>query len=194
MLLLLNCSPRQDGYIGKLLQEIIRGIQASKIDTNVELLNVCNMQVNPCQECGYCDDGQGCSQNDDMALILQKMDEADAIVFGSPVYYYGVSAQSKTVIDRCLARSKDSATKFGAMVVTAKSMGMSSVIKDLLMFFAVQGWIPVDAIASYVPFAQDGASMQRAFLLGKELAEIIHKKYRLPGLRMTCYAFGTHTK
>jgi multimeric flavodoxin WrbA len=152
------------------------------------------MHINPCKECGSCDDGQGCSQDDDMVLIMQKMDEADAIVFGSPVYYYGVSAQAKTIIDRCLARSKGSATKFGAMVVTARSMGISSAIKDLLMFFAVQGLIPVEAIASYVPFAQDGASMQRAFSLGKELANIIHKKYRLPGLRMTGYAFGTHTK
>ena len=59
----------------------------------------------PCSGCYYCSThGGACVHKDDMADILQKMIDADVIVLASPVYFYSISAQLKTVIDRTVAR------------------------------------------------------------------------------------------
>lgn len=57
--------------------------------------------ISYCRGCRQCFHGGGCSQNDDMLEISQKMLDADVIVFASPIYFYGVAGQLKTLIDRC---------------------------------------------------------------------------------------------
>lgn len=60
--------------------------------------------VNPCRACEYClsHDGE-CIQEDDMAELVPHIMEADAVVLATPLYYSGMSAQLKTVIDRFFA-------------------------------------------------------------------------------------------
>lgn len=55
--------------------------------------------------CYYCEKSGGvCAIKDDMAEILEKIQWADVIVMSSPVYFYSIDAQMKTVIDRCVAK------------------------------------------------------------------------------------------
>lgn len=58
--------------------------------------------MNPCTGCNTCFDREGyeCFQKDDMTKIYEKLKTADVLVIVSPVYFYGVSAQLKTLIDR----------------------------------------------------------------------------------------------
>lgn len=61
----------------------------------------------PCLDCEYCFSHNGvCSQHDGMAEILEALDKADMVVFASPIYWFGVTAQMKSVIDRFYARAK----------------------------------------------------------------------------------------
>ena len=57
-------------------------------------------KINYCTGCGVCNGTQKCVQRDDMTEIAEKMIKADVIVLASPVYFYTISAQLKTMIDR----------------------------------------------------------------------------------------------
>ena len=69
---------------------------------DVELLSVADYQIHPCLGCNECYSGEGhrCIQRDDMAAVYEKLLEADAVVAASPVYFYGISAQLKALVDR----------------------------------------------------------------------------------------------
>lgn len=71
-------------------------------NNDVEVISVANYKVNPCIGCNSCfkREGNNCFQNDDMKLIYEKLKSADTLVIASPVYFYGISAQLKAVIDR----------------------------------------------------------------------------------------------
>ena len=68
----------------------------------MELVFVADYKVNPCIGCNSCftREGNKCFQNDDMVGIYEKLKTADMVVVASPVYFYGISAQLKAVIDR----------------------------------------------------------------------------------------------
>lgn len=76
-------------------------VGAEKNNT-VEVISVADYRVNPCIGCNTCfeRDGYRCVQKDDMQGIYEKLKTADILVIASPVYFYGVSAQLKAVIDR----------------------------------------------------------------------------------------------
>lgn len=69
---------------------------------DVELVSVADYSVHPCIGCNCCytSEGHRCVQRDDMDLIYEKLRQADIIVVASPVYFYGISAQLKALIDR----------------------------------------------------------------------------------------------
>lgn len=68
----------------------------------VEIVSVRDVQVNPCLGCNACFKSLNntCAQKDDMTVIYEKMSQADMLVIASPVYFYGISAQLKAIIDR----------------------------------------------------------------------------------------------
>ena len=101
--LILSGSPRIGGNSDLLCDEFMRG--ALEAGCQAEKIRVAEKKIGYCRACYYCEHSGGeCVQKDDMAEILQKMVEADIIVLASPVYFYSLSAQLKTVIDRSMAR------------------------------------------------------------------------------------------
>ena len=94
-------SPRKDGNTELLLKEAIRGIEESGL--KVHLFNLNLMNISPCQNCGGCDDTGICIVEDDMSQIYDAIRSADRIILASPIFFFGVSAQTKTMIDRCQA-------------------------------------------------------------------------------------------
>ena len=68
----------------------------------VELVSVADFRILPCLGCNRCSSGEGrlCVQQDDMTAIYDKFMEADTVVISSPVYFYGISAQLKALVDR----------------------------------------------------------------------------------------------
>ena len=92
-------SPRKDGNTELLLKETIRGIEDSGFKVQVFNLNL--MSISPCQNCGGCEDTGICVFEDDMFQIHNAIREADRIILASPIFFFGVSAQAKIMIDRC---------------------------------------------------------------------------------------------
>jgi multimeric flavodoxin WrbA len=94
-------SPRKDGNTELLLKEVIRGIEESGLKVHVFNLNL--MNISPCQNCGGCDDTGICVIEDDMVQVHDAIRTADRIILASPIFFFGLSAQAKTMIDRCQA-------------------------------------------------------------------------------------------
>ena len=71
-------------------------------NNNVEIVYVADYNVNPCICCNSCfvREGNKCFQDDDMVKIYEKLRNADIVVIASPVYFYGISAQLKAIVDR----------------------------------------------------------------------------------------------
>ncbi len=101
--LILSGSPRRGGNSDLLCEEFMRG--AAYAGNQVEKIFLRSKKIGYCNACYYCKQSGGiCAIKDDMAEILSKMHQADVIVLASPVYFYSIDAQMKTVIDRTVAQ------------------------------------------------------------------------------------------
>ena len=98
-IIVLSGSPRKGGNTDLLVDAFVKGAEKNN---NVEIVSVADYKVNPCIGCNSCFDraGHECFQQDDMQAVYDKLKCADVIVVASPVYFYGVSAQLKAIIDR----------------------------------------------------------------------------------------------
>ena len=98
---ILNGSPRLNGNTRAAALEIERGIKENIACAEVELIDVCFKNIHPCRGCDACRKNEGiCIQKDDVPVLLDSISQAEVIVFASPVYDWGLSAQIKTLIDR----------------------------------------------------------------------------------------------
>ncbi len=93
-------SPRKDGNTELLLKEAIRGVEETS-GGDVAIFNLNLMNIKPCQDCGGCEKTGECILDDDMMKIYPEIRTADRIIFASPIFFFGLSAQSKAMIDRC---------------------------------------------------------------------------------------------
>jgi multimeric flavodoxin WrbA len=94
-------SPRRGGNTEILLEEVLRG--AEKEGAKVERLYLSDFTITPCKECHGCDETGNCVILDDMEKIYPKLLEADVVILASPIFFYGVTAWTKALIDRSQA-------------------------------------------------------------------------------------------
>lgn len=98
-----NGSPRTNGTTAKLLRKALEGAASQGADTEFVQLNTLNMKG--CQGCFSCKKRGGesygkCARKDDMTPLYAKMEEADAIFMGSPIYFGSITSELKMVVDR----------------------------------------------------------------------------------------------
>ena len=96
-------SPREDGNSAILADQVAEG--AREAGARVESFYLHGMEINACDACDAChaEPYGGCIVEDDMQILYPKLEEADALVIASPIYWFTVSAQTKLFIDRCYA-------------------------------------------------------------------------------------------
>lgn len=117
-ILILSGSPRKGGNSDLLCDEFLRG--ATDAGNEVEKIFVSGKNIGYCRACYYCKSHSGqCAVKDDMSEVLQKMLDADIIVMATPVYFYSINAQLKTVIDRTVARWLEFKNKTFYYIMTA---------------------------------------------------------------------------
>lgn len=116
-------SMRKGGNTDLLAQAFTEG--AGK-NNAVEIVSVADYKVNPCIGCNSCFTRKEhkCFQNDDMGVIYEKLRTADIVVIASPVYFYGISAELKAVIDRLHTpmRNEFQIKKLALLLVGAASL------------------------------------------------------------------------
>jgi len=94
-------SPRRGGNTDLLLAEVMRGDASKEAEIKTIILN--NLKIAPCQHCDACLKKGKCKLQDDMQMVYRELEQADRIVLASPIQFMGVTAQMKTMIDRCQA-------------------------------------------------------------------------------------------
>ena len=94
----INGSPRR-GNSFILLERFLQGVKDKGYETL--LINACKEKISPCMECGYCSKEGICRIDDKMTEIRKILTECSHIAVASPVFFFGISAQLKTLIDRC---------------------------------------------------------------------------------------------
>jgi multimeric flavodoxin WrbA len=95
----LSASPRRDGNSDLLLAEALAG--AASAGAATEPLRLADFAIAPCVECNACLRTGVCRVEDDFQAILARMLAADRIIFATPIFFMGVAAQGKLLIDRC---------------------------------------------------------------------------------------------
>ena len=100
--LILSGTPRKNGNSEILCNEFQKG--AEEAGNYVKRVNLREKEIHYCKGCGVCNSTHKCVQKDDMAEILDQMVQADVIVMATPVYFYTMDAQMKTLIDRTVPR------------------------------------------------------------------------------------------
>ncbi|QDR79435.1 flavodoxin family protein [Sporomusa termitida] len=93
-------SPKPNGTNSLLIDEVLRGAAAAG-DVEVQKILINELKVAPCQSCDYCMHTGRCRLRDDMESVYEKIVAMDAFIFAAPVYFNGMSAQAKAVVDRC---------------------------------------------------------------------------------------------
>jgi multimeric flavodoxin WrbA len=92
-------SPRKGGNTDVLVEEVLRGAQAK--GHSAEKLYLYDYEIAPCIDCRSCKKNVGvCILRDGMKDIYSKIEKADVVVFGTPVYWYGPTGKMKLLIDR----------------------------------------------------------------------------------------------
>ncbi|UCF94682.1 MAG: flavodoxin family protein [Desulfobacterales bacterium] len=95
----INASPRKGANTQTLVEAVLNGAEERGAETR--LVNLREQKINGCLGCEGCKKHLGqCVQKDDLTLLLQEMTTYDAIVVGTPVYWYHVAAQFKMLVDR----------------------------------------------------------------------------------------------
>ena len=135
------CSPREGGNTEILVREALEGVREAGGDP--ELVLLADKEIAPCNACAGClEDGQ-CIIDDDMQDIYKKLEAADGLIFGTPVYFLNVTAQAKAVMDRTYGflRTGKLKGKVAAAIIAARRVGAGQVLSLLYTFFAVHRMI-----------------------------------------------------
>lgn len=175
-ILILTGSMRKGGNTDLLAQAFAKGASEKN---DVEIVSVADYKVNPCIGCNSCfkREGNSCFQEDDMSIIYNKLLDADVLVMASPVYFYGISAQLKAIVDRLHTpmREQFKIKKLALLLVGAATLPelFDSIIMQyrlVLQFFKLEdaGKVLVRGVKEKGDI-ENTAALEDAYELGKSI-------------------------
>ena len=172
------CSPRK-GNTQILVNEALSGAKESGAE--VELIRICEMNIAACDGCETCHQSGECRIKDDMQKLYRKMLETDGIILGSPVYFWSVSAQAKTFMDRTYALRypyHKLKNKVGGAIAVAGRRGSVNTLSVINNFFLghdmlVTGLGVSGHATEKEEVKQDQRAMQGARSLGRQVVELV---------------------
>ena len=179
--LLINGSPNEKGCTYTALSEVAGALEQEGIET--EIFHIGKNPVRGCIGCGGCArNGNGrCVFDDDIAnRILEKAEEADAYVIGSPVYFASANGALISLLDRIFYAGKCFAYKPAAAVVSARRGGTTASIDEINKYFSIRNmplvsskyWTMVHGNATE-EVKQDLEGMQNMRTLGRNMAWLL---------------------
>ncbi|MCK5433878.1 MAG: flavodoxin family protein [Dehalococcoidales bacterium] len=179
-------SPRRGGNTDLLLAEVLRGASRG---AEVKTIILSDLNIAPCQHCDDCLKTGDCTTRDDMQLVYRELEAADRLVLASPLYFMGVTAQLKAMIDRCqalwarryvlktLPDSKKKGVFIGVGATKGKQLFDGSIltIKYFFQAFGVEysDELLVRGVDKRGEIKEHPDMLAEAFELGKRLAQYI---------------------
>ncbi len=139
-------SARKGGNTSALTKIVFEELEKEGIET--ELIELAGINLNGCMACYKCfqnKDKSCINKNDEMNELITKMDEADAIIIGSPTYFANVSSNIKALIDRAglvgIANDYLFKRKIGAPIVAVRRAGSVNVFDAINKFYFINQMI-----------------------------------------------------
>ena len=175
------CSSRKGGNTEILVQEALAG--AKETGAEIELLRISEMKTAPCDGCMTCQQSGECRIKDDMQKVYRKILAADGIILASPVYFWSISGQAKTLMDRTYALRypyHKLKNKVGGAIVVAGRRGCVSALSVINNFFLGHDMLVTGlGIAGYGTkkgeVRKDERAMKSARSLGTQVTELIKR-------------------
>ncbi len=133
-IVILNGSPRRKGNTSALVREFTRGAESAGHTVTEFFLN--SMDIHGCKGCfgGHSNRACPCTQNDDMNQIYPEVKDCDVIVLASPLYYWNMSGQIRTAMDRLFALEEGDGNflrghgRASALLMAAEGHGFEDVV------------------------------------------------------------------
>ena len=141
------CGSPRSGATEYVIKEALRMIEMRGYKT--EFYTIKDKEIRYCIHCDYCLQKRGCILNDDMGSLYELLKEAEGIIIGSPVYNGGITAQTKTVLDRTRALVAADPTVFERKKGIAVAIGGDRIggqelaIQQIITFYILNGIIPL---------------------------------------------------
>jgi len=186
----ISASPRRNGNTEQMLKKTLEGA-ASSTHAAGELVRLADLRIGPCIECNHCCETGVCKIQDDFQIIMEKMLNAQRLIFATPVFFMTVSAQAKLLIDRCqclwarkivLKRPLEAAPSplgRAAMVIAAGGSRSKKMFESIRLtmksYFDVidmsyAGGLFVNKIDRPGDIERHPSALERAYRLGRDFA------------------------
>ena len=179
----INASPkREKSQTRRLVLSALEGARSTGAD--ITFIDLCDLEIKYCTACGNCYAKGECIHDDDYAEVLEKMLDADGIVFGSPNYIDSITAQLKTLFDRMAdaIHCQYFTGKYGCAVCTAGGSNADEVAAYMNQTLLHLGATTVGAVG--LNFLGNPEAIvpaeKKAKELGRKLAEAIKKQWKDP--------------
>lgn len=180
-------SPRKKGNTNYLVKEALKA--AGKLGVETELINMCDIEIEPCVACDICKSTGECAIYDDVPNLLDKLADSQGVIFGSPVYFGSMTSQLKMLIDRSRPLRFDFKLKNkvggGISVGGSRNGGQETTISAIHQFMLIHDMIIVGdgaplahyggtGVGSNINSAEgDDVGLETSRNLGRRMAELI---------------------
>ena len=173
-------SPRKQGNTYAMVSQMLAGAAAQ--GANTEMVFLGDLTIKECTGCHVCWRGNPCSKRDDMNALYERLNQADALVLGTPVYWYGATALMKGFVDRlvyysCLANHALISGKPALVAIPFEETEAETVAPVVQFFEKSLGYLGLHlnacltagGLAEVGAAAMNVALMQKAYAQGAEL-------------------------
>ena len=168
-IVIINGSARK----GNTLRAIDAFIQGASKKNEIEIIQPDRLHIAPCKGCGVCQCYKGCVDQDDTNSTIDKIASADMILFATPVYWWGMSAQLKLIIDKCYCRGLQLKNKKVGTIVVGGSP-VDSIQYELIdkQFSCMAKYLSWDMVFQKSYYATDSDELAKNKDSIKELENI----------------------
>ncbi len=182
-----NGSPRPQGNTALLIEAVLAELGKEGIETETVQLGGQNIRgCTACMKCFANKNGRCAVGNDILNGLVEKMQQADGIIIGSPTYFANVTAEVKALIDRAglvaIANGRTLRRKVGAAVVAVRRAGSTDAFDAINKFFFINEMIVPGSIYWNAGFGRDaqevlndGEGMETMRVLGGHMAWLLKK-------------------
>lgn len=180
-------SPRKKGNTNYLVKEALKA--AGKLGVETELINIGDVEIEPCVACDICKSTGECAIYDDVPNLLDKLADSQGVIFGSPVYFGSMTSQLKMLIDRSRPLRFEFKLKNklggGISVGGSRNGGQETTISAIHQFMLIHDMIIVGdgaplahyggtGVGSNINSAEgDDVGLETSRNLGRRMAELI---------------------
>jgi multimeric flavodoxin WrbA len=153
-------SPRRGSNTDLLVSAVLEGASAS--NHHVDKVYLYDVDIAPCVDCKACKKGNcKCALGDGMQTLYPKLEEADVIVFGTPLYWYGPSAKMKLLVDRLRPFTASGKLKGKKAVLVIPSEEGAAACKFTVGMFTLSfKYLGMDLVGKLLPKASERAEVK----------------------------------